>query len=53
MTELGERHRARVEPGVDHLLDPAHLAAADAAAQDDVVDVGAMEVVGYLAAPLA
>ena len=53
VVELGERHRARVVPGVDRLPDAAHLAAAGLAAQRDLVDVGAVEVVGHLPAALA
>ena len=50
VVELRERHRAAVVPGVDHRIDPAHLAAALLAGHDDVVDVGAVEVVGDVAA---
>ena len=50
VVELRERHRAAVVPGVDHRIDPAHLAAALLAGEDDVVDVGAVEVVGDVAA---
>ena len=51
--ELGERHRARVEPGVDRLDDPAHLPAARFAAHHDLVDVRTVQVVRYLAAAVA
>src|SRR4029077_10626064 len=44
-----EGHGAAVVPGVDHRIDPAHLAAAVLALDDDLVDVGAVEVVGNLA----
>ena len=44
VVELRERHRAAVVPGVDHLGDAPHLAAARLAGQDDVVDVGTVEV---------
>ena len=50
VVELGEGHRAAVVPGVDHRLDPAHLAAALAALDRHLVDVGAVEVVGDRAA---
>ena len=53
VVELGERHRAGVEPGVDRLDDPPHLRPAGLAAQDDLVDVGPVQVVGHLAAALA
>ena len=44
VVELRERHRAAVVPGVDHLGDAPHLAAARFAPQGHVVDVGAVEV---------
>ncbi len=44
VVELRERHRAAVVPGVDHRLDPAHLAAAALAGKGDLVDVGAVQV---------
>ena len=50
VVELGEGHRAAVVPGVDHRLDPAHLAPALGAVEDDLVDVGAVQVLGDLAA---
>ena len=46
---LGERHRARVEPDVDHLGHAAHLAAALRARPGVLVDVGPVRV-GQLAA---
>ena len=46
---LGERHRARVEPDVDHLRHAAHLAAALGARPGVLVDEGAVRV-GQLAA---
>ena len=49
VVELRERHRAAVVPGVDHRLDPAHLPAALLAVEDDLVDVGAVQVLGDLA----
>ena len=50
VVELGEGHRAAVVPGVDHRLDPAHLPAALLAIEDDLVDVGAVQILGDLAA---
>ena len=50
VVELGEGHRAAVVPGVDHRLDPAHLPPALGAVEDDLVDVGAVQVLGDLAA---
>ncbi len=50
VVELGEGHRAAVVPGVDHRLDPAHLSPALGAVEDDLVDVGAVQVLGNLAA---
>ena len=44
VVELRERHRARVEPGVDHLGHAAHLAAALGAGEGDLVDVGPVQV---------
>ena len=46
---LGERHRARVEPDVDHLGHAAHLAVALRARPGVLVDVGPVRV-GQLAA---
>jgi len=40
---LCERHRAGVEPHVNELRNPFHGATA-AAFQDDIVDIGAMEI---------
>src|SRR5204862_2642613 len=51
--KLRERHRARVVPSVNRDEDAAHLPAAGVAAQDDLVDVGAVEVVGHLPAALS
>ncbi len=48
VVELRPGHRARVEPGVDHGLVPAHLPAALLAGEHDLVDVGAVQVVGDL-----
>src|SRR6266571_1604436 len=42
---LGEWHRARVEPGVEDLRDPAHHTAALLARQRDLVDVGPVQIV--------
>ena len=50
---LGERHAARVPPDVDQVGHAPHLAAAVLAAQHDVVDVGAVQVVRRRAAALA
>jgi hypothetical protein len=52
---LRPRHRARVEPGVDDRLDPAHrpLAAVPLAGEGRLVDVGAVEVVGDVGPALA
>jgi hypothetical protein len=41
---LGERHRARVEPDVDHLGHASHLGAALLAVERRVVDVGLVRV---------
>ncbi len=43
---LGEGHRAAVVPGVDHRVDAPHLAPAALALDHDLVDVGAMQVLG-------
>ena len=53
--ELGERHRARVKPDVDHLGHAMHVAAAVVAGQHDVVDerpVGILELDARLALEL-
>ena len=42
--ELGERHRARVKPDVDHLGHAVHLAAAVVAGEHDVVDERAVGI---------
>ncbi len=54
IVELGPGHRARVEPGVDHRDDAAHrpVAALALAAPAELVDVGAVEVLGDLARAL-
>ena len=48
---LGERHRARVPPRVDHLRHAPHLAAALLAGEDDLVDEWLVEVRRDLPAP--
>ena len=53
VVELRERHRAGVVPGVDRDPGAAHLPAAGLAGQRDLIDVGAVEVVGHLPAALA
>src|SRR3954451_2631534 len=50
---LGEGHAARVPPDVDQVGHAAHLAAAVAAFEDDLVDERAVEVLRDLAATLA
>src|SRR5206468_3744607 len=51
MVELCEGHRARVVPGVDHLLDAAHLATAGLAVEHDVIDERPVQVIGHFASP--
>ena len=55
VVQLRPRHRARVEPGVDHRGDAAHraVAAVSLTGEFDLVDVGAVEVLGDLGALLA